>query len=424
MARRYGRSIGVLIVSNLLGGVGVASGFAVGGLLAQSLGGTSMAGFAQACSTLGAAVAAVPLAKVAARRGRRVSLSRGYALATMGALLIVAAALSEQIVVMLLGMSLFGVAQAVNLQTRYAGAENVAPAARARAMSIVLWATTVGAVTGPNLAAPGDRFGAGFGLPAFTGPFLFSIVAFATAATVLAVFFRPTTPKPHGDVEVSGDEADALPPVGALAALRWASQHPAALFAVVLIAVAHAVMVMVMVMTPVHMGNSGDTLELVGIVISLHVLGMYALSPAFGWAVDRVGPLPVAVAGILLQLAAVTTGFMAASAGPGLTMVALILLGLGWSAAVISGSAMVTAMAPSHVRVPLQGATDAGMNYAGAAAAALAGPILAIGEFRAVNIAAAIILLPALLLLPGAFRSMRRSSASQRRISADTTLIE
>ena len=58
MALRHGRSIGVLIVSNLLGGVGVASGFAVGGLLAQSLGGTSMAGFAQAASTLGAAIAA------------------------------------------------------------------------------------------------------------------------------------------------------------------------------------------------------------------------------------------------------------------------------------------------------------------------------------------------------------------------------
>lgn len=156
MGHRHKRSIGVLIVSNLLGGVGVASGFAVGGLLAQDLGGTSMAGFAQAASTLGAAIAAVPLANVAARHGRRVSLSRGYAFATVGAVVIVAAALTGQIVVMLLGMGLFGIAQAVNLQTRYAGAESVHPAARARALSVVLWATTVGAVAGPNLAAPGD----------------------------------------------------------------------------------------------------------------------------------------------------------------------------------------------------------------------------------------------------------------------------
>ena len=408
MARRYGRSIGVLIVSNLLGGVGVASGFAVGGLLAQSLGGTSMAGFAQACSTLGAAVSAVPLANVAARRGRRVSLSRGYALATAGALLILAAAVTGQIIVMLLGMSLFGVAQAVNLQTRYAGAENVAPAARARAMSIVLWATTVGAVAGPNLAAPEDRFGSGLGLPTFTGPFLFSVVAFATAATVIAVFFRPTAPPEQTEPDV--DAADELPPVGAVAALRWAASHPEALFAVILIAVAHAVMVMVMVMTPVHMGNHGDTLELVGIVISLHVLGMYVLSPVFGWAVDRVGPMPVAMGGIVLLAGAVATGFVAASGSTGLTMIALTVLGLGWSAAVISSSALVTALAPTHVRVALQGATDAGMNYAGAAAAALAGPILAFGGFEAVNITASLILLPALLLLPRAWRAMRTKS--------------
>ena len=410
MARQYGRSIGVLVVSNLLGGVGVASGFAVGGLLAQNLGGTSMAGFAQACSTLGAAVAAVPLANVAARRGRRVSLSRGYALATIGALIILTAAITGSIVVMLLGMSLFGVAQAVNLQTRYAGAENVAPAARARAMSIVLWATTVGAVAGPNLAAPGDRFGAGLGLPPFTGPFLFSVVAFATAATVLAVLFRPAASPVADKPDV--DVAAELPPVGAVAALRWAAGHPEALFAVVLIAVAHAVMVMVMVMTPVHMGNHGDTLELVGIVISLHVLGMYVLSPMFGWAVDRVGPMPVAVGGIALLTGAVATGFIAASGSTGLTMVALTVLGLGWSASVISGSAMVTALAPGHVRVALQGATDAGMNYAGAASAALAGPILAFGGFERVNITASLILLPAVLLLPRAWRAARTRSQS------------
>ncbi len=398
MTHRYGRSIGVLILSNLLGGVGVASGFAVGGLLAQSLGGTTMAGLAQAASTLGAGIAAVPLANVAARRGRRVSLSRGYALATVGALLIVAAALTGQIVVMLLGMSLFGVAQAVNLQTRYAGAESVRPAARARAMSVVLWATTVGAVAGPNLAGPGDRFGAGFGLPEYAGPFLFSVVAFATAATVIAVVFRPS-PVHQEQATGANGTVDAAPAVGALGALRWAAGDSVALFAVVLIATAHAVMVMVMVMTPVHMGNQGDTLQLVGIVISLHVLGMYALSPVFGSMADRFGPITVAITGISLLVTALGTGYVAATGGTGLTMLALALLGLGWSAAVISASALVTARAPEHVRVGLQGATDAGMNYAGAGAAAAAGPILAFGGFEALNITAAFLLLPATVLL-------------------------
>lgn len=413
MIRRYGRSIGVLIVSNLLGGIGVASGFAVGGLLAQNLGGTSMAGLAQAASTLGAAIAAVPLANVAARRGRRVSLSRGYALATVGALLIVTAAVTSQIVVMLLGMSLFGVAQAVNLQTRYAGAENVLPARRARAMSIVLWATTVGAVTGPNFAGPGDTFGAGFGLPRYTGPFLFSVVAFASAATVIAVLFRPSIVHTQEAADAA-KSVDATPPAGARGALRWAAGDPVALFAVVLIATAHAVMVMVMVMTPVHMGNQGDTLQLVGIVISLHVLGMYALSPVFGSMTDRLGSIPVAMVGIALLATALGTGYSAATGGTGLTMIALTVLGLGWSAAVISASALVTARAPDHVRVGLQGATDAGMNYAGAAAAAAAGPILATGGFEALNITAALILLPATLLLVRALASEKKQHTAAR----------
>lgn len=410
MIRRYGRSIVVLIVSNLLGGIGVASGFAVGGLLAQRLGGTSMAGFAQAASTLGAAIAAVPLANVAARRGRRVSLSRGYALATVGALLIMAAAVTSQIVVMLVGMSLFGVAQAVNLQTRYAGAENVRPAARARAMSIVLWATTIGAVAGPNLAGPGDRFGAGLGLPQYTGPFLFSVVAFASAATVIGILFRPSAIQ--RDSADAARTVDTTPPLGAMGALRWAASDPVARFAVVLIATAHAVMVMVMVMTPVHMGNQGDTLQLVGIVISLHVLGMYALSPVFGAMADRWGPLTVAVLGLAVLAAALGTGYVAATGGTGLTILALILLGLGWSAAIISSSAVMTARAPEHVRVGLQGATDAGMNYAGAAAAAAAGGILATGGFQALNITAALILLPSTILLVQALASRKATTDS------------
>ncbi|XVQ85293.1 MFS transporter [Microbispora siamensis] len=164
-----------------------------------------------------------------------------------------------------------------------------------------------------------------------------------------------------------------------------------------LIAVAHAMMVMVMVMTPLHMQHHGMSLQVVGVVISLHVLGMYALSPVFGWLADRLGAVRTACAGMLMLGAAVVLGFVAASASEGsaLTALALIVLGVGWSASMISASALLAGTAADRVRVPLQGATDAGMNYAGAAAAALAGPILAAGGFRAVNVAAAVILVPA-----------------------------
>ncbi|MEU7691024.1 MFS transporter [Microbispora hainanensis] len=465
------RGIGALVTGNLLGGVAVASGIAVGGLLLERLGGTSVAGLGQAASVLGAAVAAVPLAGVAARRGRRRSLTLGYAIAVLGGALIVTAAVVAQLAVLLAGLALFGVGQAVNLQSRYAAADGAAPGNRARTMSIVIWATTIGSVAGPNLSEVADRFGRWLGLPGLAGPYVFSIVSFALAGAVVTVFLRrptapsstpsapgsgqatpaapsapatsasgqatsassPAAPSSTAPAPASGQAAPAAPSapssgpaapasgeavtsaraVGAVAALRWAAADPAARFAVVLIAVAHAMMVMVMVMTPLHMQHHGMSLQLVGVVISLHVLGMYALSPVFGWLADRIGAVRTACGGMLLLVAAVTLGFVAASAGEGstLTALALIVLGLGWSVSLISASALLAGTAADDVRVPLQGATDAGMNYAGAAAAALAGPILAAGGFQAVNVAAAAILVPA---VAAAIAVLRRGRAAAK----------
>ncbi|PUB29001.1 putative MFS family arabinose efflux permease [Promicromonospora sp. AC04] len=429
------RNLVVLVFSNLLAGVGVASGAAVGALLAESLGGTSMAGLAQAVGVLAAAVASIPLATLAQTRGRRWALSLGYALSTVGALLIVTAAVLGQLVVLLVGLMLYGVANATNLQSRYAAADNAGSGTRARTMSIVLWATTVGSVVGPNLAAPGAVVGSGFGVPDLGGPYLFSIVAYLLAGLLLAALYRD--PARAAAARAAGRVADGVVGqesgpddgvqraeprkraeprrTGALTALRWAWAHPRARFAVVTTAVAHSVMIMVMVMTPVHMQHGGMSLQLVGIVISLHVLGMFALSPVFGWLADRYGALRVAAGGMVLQGAAVALGFTAAAmvpdagahAGHGaatpaldtevLTAVALVLLGLGWSACVIASSAVLASVAEPQVKLPLQGATDALMNYFGAGSAALAGPLLAWGGFQAVNTAGAILLVPAVV---------------------------
>lgn len=428
----YGRSIGVLIASNLFGGVGVAAGISAGGLLAEELASTAWAGVAQGASTLGAAIAAVPLANVAVKHGRRRALSSGYFLATSGAVVIALGGGLGNLGIFLLGMALFGIAQAVNLQSRYAAAENVTLASRARGMSLVLWATTVGSVAGPNLLSPGDDFGLSLGLPRYTGSFLFSVVAFALAGVVLTLLFRATPQTDEndqgndsdpGDEPRAGQESNSgvpeddpavarTDPMTARQALQWAAREPIIRFAVVLIALAHAVMVMVMVMTPVHMEGQGDTLELIGITVSLHVVGMYALSPLFGWAIDRFGAGVVAVFGIAVELLAVATGFAGADGNIALTVAALILLGVGWSASVLSGSALVATIAPPFVRVPLQGGSDAFMNYAGAAAAVAAGPILMWGGFHAVNVVAAAILIPAIVLYVPArkrVKSMRGS---------------
>lgn len=402
-ARRAVRS---LTVSNLFGGLGVASGFAVGALIAEALGGTVIAGFAQAASVLGSAVAAIPLAGLAVRRGRRRALTTGYAIAVVGAGVIIASVAAGRVVPFLIGLSLFGVAQAVNLQSRYAAADDAPVGSQARIISVVIWATTVGSVVGPNLISVGDRLGRSLGLPALVGSYLFSLVSFGLAWLVIRVGLRRPATIREAAPDASTPDAttpDATVAKGSLAALGWARRQPAVRFAVVLIASAHAVMVMVMVMTPLHMQHHGMSLEFVGVVISLHVVGMYALSPVFGWLTDRVGAIPISVLGVVTLLGAVALGFAAAAGHPDgnsvLTTVALVLLGLGWSACLIAASALLTSTTPEHVRVPLQGATDAAMSYAGALAAVVAGPLLAVGGFRLVNTAGALLLIPAVLCL-------------------------
>ncbi len=384
------RSFGALLATNMLGGVGVASGIAVGSLLVVSMSSTAFAGIGQALSVLGAAILAVPLANLAARRGRRAALGLGYAIAVAGAATVIAGAALSSLPVLLAGLVAFGAAQATNLQTRYAASDLAGPERRGTWMSIVMWATTVGSVAGPNLSAAGGALGDALGLPRLAGPYLFSLVAFVlAAATILALLGR-------GVPQASG-ATRAAAPISAPRALAWAWRHPVARFAVALIVVAHAVMVGIMSMTPVHLGQDGHGLEVIGLVISLHILGMYALSPVFGALADRVGPLSVALGGLVGLGVAAVIAFATPRSLPAV-LVALTVLGVGWSASIISASVLLAGVDSGDVRVPLQGATDALMNYGGAAAALLAGVLLATIGYGGLALVAGLLIVPAAAL--------------------------
>lgn len=393
-----GAPLAALIASNVLGGVGVASGIAVGALLVASLGGVAMAGLGQALGVFGAGLLAVPLATLAAHHGRRRALITGYAIAVAGGLGILAGARLASLPLVLLGLLLFGAAQATNLQTRYAASEVVDPARRGTTMSVVVWATTIGSVAGPNLIEAGAAAGRPFGLPDLAGPFLFSVAAFALAAASISLLHgrRPPAATPRRS--------------GAIAALRWAASHPRARFAVVLIVTAHAVMVAIMSMTPVHLGHGGHRLTAIGLVISVHILGMYALSPLFGWLTDAIGPMRTALLGLSLLAAAALIALLAPD-NLALVTTALVVLGVGWSASTIAGSVLLANVDAGDVRVPLQGATDALMSYGGAAAALLSAPLLEWVGFGGLAVAAALLVAPAALVGLGARFSRTAPSA-------------
>lgn len=389
-------ALDVLVVSQLLAGLGVASGIAVGGLLAERLSGTVvLAGLAQTCSVLGAGLWAIPLARLAGSRGRRWGLAVGYALAVVGTLLVFAAAALGSVVVLFVGLAAFGASTAAGLQARFAATEVTSADYRARAMSLVLWATTVGSIAGPNLSQLGSHLGSRLGIEPLAGPYLFSLVAFTGAALLIAWGLRPRAEP----AAASGATAPApVARLGLAAALRVGWANPLTRVAMVAITCSHTVMVGVMVMTPVHMHAQGFSLFLVGLVLSIHIFGMYGASPLMGWLADRISSIGVLLIGVGVFAAALIIGATAGQHSTFTISLALGLLGLGWSAGMIGGSTLLTESVSPEAKVSIQGGTDALMNLAAACSSAMSGLVLGWGGYPALNGVAALVLLPMAVL--------------------------
>ena len=394
-----------LALAQLLSGIGVASGIAVGAVLVEEISGsTRLAGFAQTATVLGAGLLAFPLSRLAHTRGRRTALGLGFGLGALGAVLILLGVQARQPALMFLGLGLFGSATASGLQSRYAATDLAPPDHRARAMSIVVWATTVGSVAGPQLSAPGAALGRQLGLNHLVGPYLFSVTAFVLASLVTLSMRRPRGPL-H---EASGGHRS----LSMAHCLQIAWRHPRALLAMTAVITGQMMMTSVMVMTPLHMHHQDMGLELVGIVISSHILGMYGLSPLVGWLADRWGQVRVIALGMAIFALAFLGGILDALGESHLSRLipALVLLGVGWSCTLIAGSSLLANSVDAEARVPMQGTVDTLMNFGAAAITALAGFVLAWRGFVGINLMAFVV--GAVLLLV-ALRARRRPDESE-----------
>jgi MFS family permease len=367
------RTVKVLATAQVLNGVGVAGTVAAGSLLVASITESeTLAGLAQTSSVLGAAALALPLARLTARGGRRLALSTGFIAGVIGSLFAILGGSQKNIVLMLVGTFLVGAASAAGYQARFAAVDLATNETRAKQLSFVVWGSTVGAVTGPNLMEPAGNMAESIGLPRLTGPYVVSAVTLSLAILVIQLFLRPDP-----FLTAVNQSGSLTKPKGSTkAALRHIRSNDKALFAILSIAIGHVAMVSIMVMTPVHMAHVDVTLTIIGLVISIHVLGMYAFSPLVGALSDRLGRVRVIQIGVVtLLLSSIISGI--ARADDAITLgVGLFLLGLGWSCTLIAGSAFLTESVSSEMKTSSQGASDLVMNLSGAGGGALAGVII------------------------------------------------
>ncbi|KJK40694.1 MFS transporter [Streptomyces variegatus] len=418
LAETQKRILVILVASQVLSGVGLAAGVTVAALLAQDmLHSTTLAGLPSALLTAGSALAAVTIGRISQIRGRRPGLAAGYLAGALGGAGVVVAAALDSPALLFVSLFLYGAGTAANLQARYAGADLAAPRHRARALSTVLVATTLGGVVGPNLTAPAGHLAAALELPPLSGLFLVSGTAFALAALTLLIWLRPdplllarTLPaEPDVPKRTSTGPAPDVPQPAP-------HRRPGLPLGVLVMVLSQLVMVAIMTMTPVHMHDHGHSTAASGLVIALHVGAMYLPSPLTGALTDRYGPTATAAASGLTLLAA---GVLAAAAPADsvlLLTLALILLGIGWNFGLVSGTTMITDAVPLATRARTQGMVDVAIAIAGATGGMTSGIVVAAAGYPLLALtgaAFALALLPAVIVT--AQKSSRRTSSSKRR---------
>lgn len=393
-AHNQRRTMVVLSVMQVIGTIGVGIAPSIGVLLAGEVTNSeSLAGLARAGSTLGAALLGLPLGNLAARFGRRFALASGWWVAALGSALLVIAAELSLMAPLFVGLLLIGAGTAASLQARFAATDLAEPHHKARALSLIVWVSTLGMVLGPNLGIPGQIVGDRIGLNVYAAAFLIAAICMTLAGLVVFVWLRPDPlllsrqdePRISHNTTKTQSRSAAV-----IAELR--TSHTAR-FAVLGILTAQIVMVAIMTMTPVHMTHQGGTIALVGVTISLHVLGMFAFAPVVGYLADKLGARANITVGIAILMISLLAGVIWPN-NTGWIITSLILLGLGWSFINVTASALFSSAISDQNRASAQGGLDALANLLGAAAALAAGPLLVLTSYSALSTIAIALLVP------------------------------
>ena len=358
----------LLLTGVSIGSTALIISMTVTALVAESItGDATWSGVPVAASILGTAAGTSLLSMAMVRWGRRSALAGFYITAAAGGFLACLATIIASLELLIAGVFVVGVGNSANALTRYVAADLQPPERRATTVGWIVWAGTVGAVIGPNLLSPSDRAGVLMGLPPLSGTYLVCALTFLGAATLYLICLRPSSLAPSAEVEMAepGPTADGL----------RLFRIPQVQVSVIALVFGHVVMVLIMTMTPLHLKSAGHGLEVIGLVASSHIVGMFLFAPLIGLLVDRLGTMPVIFCGQAILLLATLGGIVVPASSPVLTAATLFLLGFGWNLGFVAGSASLTRGIPATHRTLLQGRTDS-MVWVSAAGASLLSSLL------------------------------------------------
>jgi MFS family permease len=321
----------------------------------QIAGSDAFAGVPATVSLLGRAAAAYPVGWLMDRYGRRFGLNTGFLLAGIGWLLSALTLGWGSLAAFLLGTFLAGAGRGIGELARYAAADVETEERRAKAIGIVVFAGTVGAIVGPLLLVPAEQLAVRYGSAALAGPFFVGAILAYLALALNALLLRPD-PMLVGKAIAAAAGRDDTPAVDAGRPVRMIFRERPVQLALAAMTVGQLVMTTLMVITPLYMTRNDYDAAAISWVFMGHTLGMFGLAGVTGWLVDRAGQTTMIIAGALvLALSAVLTPM---AGNVVMLALALFLLGLGWSFCFIAGSALLAGSLQPQERGRVQGASE------------------------------------------------------------------
>ena len=379
----------VLFANQSLASAGFIAAATINSIIGAKLGGgASWAGVPSAVYLLGAAFAASAWGYLMERIGRRNGIVSGLVIGVAGNALVVYAIFTSSFLLFLAGMILMGITNAVVTLGRFAAAEVNPPEMRGAAISNVVLGGTFGAVVGPLLVGPVGNFVKTLGVDELAGAYLATLVLFAISSVVVFVGLRPD-PRDLGSQVAAQYPSSALD--GEARGIFEIFRQPAALTAVIAMALGQVVMVAIMVITSLHMSDHQHNLGDISKVISSHTVGMFAFSVVSGRLADKWGRGRVILIGASTLLLACIIAPLSPDVFP--LAVSLFLLGLGWNFCFVGGSALLSDQLSPLERSRTQGVNDLLVGLASAMGSLGSGIIFAASNYALITLIAGLLAL-------------------------------
>jgi MFS family permease len=382
----------ILFANQSLSSAGFIASATINSIIGAKLGGSaSFAGVPSAVYLLGAAFAASAWGYIMDRIGRRNGIVSGLLIGVIGNALVLFAIGISSLLLFLIGMVLMGVANAAVTLSRFAAAEVNPPEKRGAAISNVVLGGTFGAVVGPLLVGPMGNFVKGLGMDELTGAYLATLILFAISAIVVFAGLRPDPRDLGKQVAAQYPDPSLSSFTGEARSVFEIFRQPAALVAVMAMALGQVVMVAIMVITSLHMRDHQHNLRDISAVIASHTFGMFAFSVLSGRLSDKWGRGPVILVGTFTLLLACITAPLSPNVFP--LAISLFLLGLGWNFCFVGGSALLSDQLSPLERSRTQGTNDLLVGLASAIGSLGSGIVFAASNYTVIAMVAGVLAL-------------------------------